>query len=535
MNRKTLVLSAVAGLLAPALAGCGGSDGGSGGGDAIVVGTTDQYIATKDGPAPLDPAYAYDTGSWNVLRQTIQTLMHVPRGGGAPVPDAASACGFTDNANESYRCTLRDGLKFSDGDPVTPDDVKFSIQRVLDIKDPNGASGLLTNIDTMETNGDSEIVFHLKTPDATFPYKLSTPVAGILSPKSYEPKKLRAGFEVEGSGPYTFKAEVKGDAVVKAVFTKNPEYKGDLKLQNDKVELRPFTEAETMGKALDSGDIDVMTRAMLPTQVQSMVENPKDGIELTEMPGLEIRYLGFDTDAPTAKEKAVRQAMAYTIDRGQIVTKVYGAMAEPLYSLIPSSVTTHTNSFFNKYGNPNPAKAAQMLQDAGISTPVKLTLNFTTDHYGEATEKEFETLKDQLNGSELFDVSIKGTPWKSFRPNQTKGEYAVYGMGWFPDFPDPDNYIAPFLDKDNFLNTPYDNNTLRTKLIPESRLEADRSAATETFAKIQDIVAEDVPVLPLWQGKQYVASRDDIAGVEWAVNSSAELLLWELRRGTGAP
>ncbi|MFF3752683.1 ABC transporter substrate-binding protein [Streptomyces sp. NPDC002018] len=533
MNRKTLALSAVIGLLAPVLAGCGGSDGGSDGGEAIVVGTTDQYVATEDGPAPLDPAFAYDTGSWNVLRQTIQTLMHVPRGGGAPVPEAASKCGFTDRENESYRCTLREGLKFSGGDPVTVEDVKYSIQRVLDIKDPSGISGLLSNIDTMETNGDYEIVFHLKAPDATFPYKLSTPPAGIVSQKLYEPNKLRDGFEVNGSGPYSFKAEVKGDTVVKAIFTKNPDYKGDLKLRNSKVELRPFKDADDMGKALDSGDIDVMTRAMTPEQVHSMVDNPKEGVQLTEMPGLEIRYLGFDTEAPTAKEKAVRQAMAYTIDRGKLITKVYGGMAEPLYSLIPSSVATHTNSFFNKYGDANPAKAAKLLEEAGITTPVKLTLNYTTDHYGEATAKEFETIREQLNGSRLFDVSIKGAEWSVFRPKQTKREYAVYGMGWFPDFPDPDTYIGPFLDKDNFLNTPYNNPTLRNQLIPQSRREADRSAASKTFAKIQDIIAEDVPVLPLWQGKQYVAARDDITGVEWAVNSSAELLLWELRKGTG--
>ncbi|MFI5755846.1 ABC transporter substrate-binding protein [Streptomyces sp. NPDC051569] len=533
MNRKTLVLSAVIGLLAPVLAGCGDSEGGSGGGEAIVVGTTDQYIATKDGPAPLDPAFAYDIGSWNVLRQTLQTLMHVPRGGGEPVPEAASKCSFTDRENESYRCTLREGLKFADGSAVTADDVKFSIQRVLDIDDPNGATGLLINIDTMETNGDSEIVFHLKTPDATFPYKLSTPIAGIVSPKVYDGKKLRAGFEIDGSGPYTFKAEVKDDAVVKAVFTKNPNYKGDLKVQNSKVELKSFPDANAMGAALDGSEIDVMTRAMSPEQIQDLVEKPKEGIQLTETPGLEIRYLVFQTDTEPVKDKAVRQAIARIIDRGQIVTKVYGAMAEPLYSLTPSSIATHTNSFFNKYGDPNPAEAAKLLEGAGIETPVKFTLHYTTDHYGEATAKEFETIRDQLNATKLFDVSIEGAPWKTFVPERTKGEYTAYGSGWFPDFPDPDNYVAPFLDKDNFLNTPYVNKTVRDKLIPESRREADRSAATDTFAKIQDIVAEDVPMLPLWQGKQYIASRDDIAGVEWAINPSAELLVWELRRGSG--
>ena len=64
---------------------------------AIVVGTTDGFTASKAAPAPFDPAYAYDAGSWNILRQTVQTLMRAPRGGaGDPVPEAAESCKFTD-------------------------------------------------------------------------------------------------------------------------------------------------------------------------------------------------------------------------------------------------------------------------------------------------------------------------------------------------------------------------------------------------------------------------------------------------------
>jgi peptide/nickel transport system substrate-binding protein len=530
MNRKTLVLPAVVGLLAPVLVACGATQGGSGAGDAIVVGTTDEFIATADAPAPLDPAYAYDTGAWNVLRQTLQTLMHSPRGGGEPVPDAAQSCTFTDTASESYRCTLRSGLKFADGTPVTAEDVKFSIERVLDIDADNGTAALLSNIDTIKADGD-EVVFHLSMPDATFPYKLSTPAAGIVSKKKYEGNKLREGFQVDGSGPYTMRTETKGDQITKVVFSKNSHYKGDLKLRNDKVELRSFPDAGSMGEALESGDIDMVTRAMSPEQIKDLAENPKEGIELTEMPGLEIRYLGFNTDDPSVKNKAVRQAMAAVVDRGQIAGQVYGATAEPLYSLIPSSIAAHTNSFYNKYGEPSRKKAAAILSDADITTPVKLKLHYTTDHYGDGTAKEFEALKDQLNATKLFDVTIEGAEWAEFRPAQKRGEYAVYGLGWFPDFPDPDNYIAPFLDEGNFLNTPYVS-TVARELIPQSRREADRTAASKAFTQMQEIVATDVPVLPLWQGKQYVAARNGVTGVEWALNSSSDLQLWELGRGT---
>ncbi|MFE5188263.1 ABC transporter substrate-binding protein [Streptomyces sp. NPDC056628] len=531
MNRKTLVLPVVIGLLAPVLAACGGADSGSGGGDGIVVGTTDVFTASEESPAPLDPAWAYDVGLWNILRQTVQTLMIQPRGEGEPVPEAAESCSFTDSGNERYACTLRKDLKFADGDAVTADDVKYSIDRALSLKADSGVFALLSTIDTVEARGDREVVFHLKTADATFPYKLSTPVAGIIDPDLYDKKKLRSGFEVDGSGPYTFKAKVEGDKLVSAEFTKNPEYKGSLTVNNDKVEMRNFDSADAMGAALDSGDIDVMTRAMSPGQIDKLSADSDDAVDLIDMAGLEIRYLAFNTNDSSVRSKAVRQAMAQLIDRGELVSKVYGSQAEPLYSLVPASITGHSNSFFNKYGEPSNGKAKAILERAGVTTPVRLTLHYTTDHYGPATKKEFELLKEQLNGSGLFDVDIEGTPWDVFRPAEKKGKYEVYGMGWFPDFPDADNYVAPFLDKDNFLGSPYANGRIRNSLIPESRRAADRIAATGSLTEIQDIVANDVPVLPLWQGKQYVAAGDDITGTAYALNSSSTLQLWELGRG----
>ncbi|MBZ9639447.1 ABC transporter substrate-binding protein [Streptomyces sp. PSKA30] len=531
MNRKTLVLPAVVGLLTPALAACGGSDSGSDGGDAIVVGTTDRFIATKDAPAPLDPAYAYDVGTWNVLRQTVQTLMVQPRGDGEPVPEAAQSCGFTDTGNERYACKLRADLKFSNGDPITAADVKFSIDRARAIKADSGVFALLSTVDTVETQGDNEVIFHLKTADATFPYKLSTPVAGIVNPDNYEKNKLREGFQIDGSGPYTLEAEEENDELVRAVFTKNPHYKGALTVNNEEVDMVSYKDAEAMGDALDKGDIDMMTRSMTPEQIDKLSAASDGDVDLVEMPGLEIRYLAFNTDAPTVKDKAVRQAMAQIVNRSELISKVYGSQAEPLYSLVPASITGHSNAFFNKYGDPSVTKAKALLTAADITTPVELTLHYTTDHYGAATKKEFEQLQQQLNDSGLFDVSIEGTPWDTFVPAERNGEYDVYGMGWFPDFPDADSFVAPFLDKDNFLKSPYANSEIRNSLIPESRREADRLGAAESLNRIQDIVAEDVPMLPLWQGKQYVAARDDVTGVAYALNSSATLQLWELARG----
>ena len=247
-----------------------------------------------------------------------------------------------------------------------------------------------------------------------------------------------------------------------------------------------------------------------------------------------MHYLGFNTNYPSVKSKAVRQAMAQVINRGELVSDVYGTGAEPLYSMVPTTVTGHANSFFNKYGEPDTAKAKAMLSKANVTTPVKLTLHYTNDHYGPATKEEFELLKKQLNDSGLFEVDIKGEKWATYSPNQRTGKYEVFGMGWLPDFPDADNYLAPFLDKNNTINLPYANPEIRGTLIPESRRQADRLTASRSIEEIQNIIAEDVPMLPLWQDKQYIAARNDITGAERALNSSATLQLWELGHGAGS-
>ncbi|AXK32224.1 peptide-binding protein [Streptomyces armeniacus] len=529
MKRKTLVLPALAGVLALLAAACGDSGGGDSGGGTIAVGTTDQFEVSEDSPAPFDPTATYDVGTWSVMRNTFQTLMRPPRSGTEPELDAAEKCEFSDQQGEQYRCTLRSGLKFSNGHELTTEDVKFSVLRMVDIGAELGPAGLLSNLDKVETPSDTEIVFHLKAPDATFPYKLATPAGAIVDSESYPKKGYKKGHEVVGSGPYKIDSfDAEGD---KAVLARNPNYEGTLDVKNDKIELRSYDSSEAMEKALKNGTIDVMNRTISPEQVERLEKNDNDEIDLVESPGQEIRYLVFNTETPNGGEQAVRRAMARLVDRKSLARDVYRRTTEPLYSMVPTGLPGHRNSFFNEYGEPNTAAARRTLSSAGIDTPVKLTLHYTTDHYGAVTAEEFKLLQKQLNASGLFDVAIKGEAWDAYRTKAKEGKYEVYGYGWFPDFPDPDNFIGPFLEEDNFLNNPYANKEIRNTLLPKTRKETNRASTAADLGRMQDIISDEVPLLPLWQGKQYIAARDDITGVEWALNSSSSLQLWELERG----
>ena len=226
-------------------------------------------------------------------------------------------------AEGQYRCTLRSGLKFSNGHALTSEDVKFSLDRVLRIKDRNGPVSLLSNVDTVETPTSREVVIHLRAPDATFPSKLITPAAAILDSEVYQGNALRKGFDLVGSGPYQAKTEVRGDRLVKVLYTRNPNYQGDVKPDSNKVELRFFDSASAMEKALAKGDIDVVHRGFSPGQIDKLNKGEVKGVRLFESSGQGIRHLVFDTDDPSVRAKAVRQAIAHLVDRQALVRDVY--------------------------------------------------------------------------------------------------------------------------------------------------------------------------------------------------------------------
>jgi len=533
MNSRTLTPPALAGLLASALVACsGGVDGKEDEGKTIVVGTTARVAVTEDAPAPFDPAASYDIGSWNIMRNTFQTLLRPPRSGTEPATDAAEKCGFTDKRNDQYSCTLRDGLTFSNGNKLNAEDVEFSITRLLRINLKGGPASLLSNVGKVEAPGRNKVVFHLKKPDATFPYKLATPAASIVDSQTYPADRPAKGSDGTGSGPYVLDDfDAKGRKVLLAV---NPDYRGGAKAKNNKIELRFYATSDALQKALTSGAVDVMNRGISSRFVERLEADRDDHIELVEQPGQGVRYLVFDTEDETVGRRAVRQAFARVVDREQLVREVYARTAEPLYSVVPGGLTGHTNSFFNEYGEPSTKAARRTLKDADVKTPVKISLHYAQAGRGGVSAKEFAVLEKQLNDTGLFDATLKGESPSSYSSAAMKGKYQVYGFGWLPDFPDADNFIAPFLEKNNVLNSPYTNKEIRDELIPRTRREPNRADATTSFARAQDIVADEVPVLPLWQGKQYVAARDDITGAEWALNSSSLLQLWELERGVSS-
>ncbi|MEU1282346.1 ABC transporter substrate-binding protein [Streptomyces sp. NPDC005805] len=524
MYYRTCLQAAAALASISLLAGCGlFSDGDGGGKQKIAVGTTSE-------PSTLDPAAAWD-GSWELYRNVFQTLVSFPTGSTTPQPDAAETCRFADSTNKVFQCKLRSGLTFTNGDKLDATAVKHSIDRIRTIDAEGGPNGLLGSLDRISTSSDRTVTFHLKTADATFPFILATPAMSLVPPSEYPASGLREDGKLTGSGPYALDSYTKSQS---AVLSRFKDYKGFAKIKNDNVTIQYYQDSDVMMQALKDGKIDAINRGLTAEEVVELQEKrpENDHLQLVETVGADIRYLVFNPGDSNAGKLAVRRAIAQVIDRGALVEKVYRGTAEPLYSMVPKGIAGHTTEFFDRFGEPNPTKATEILQDAGITAPVPLKFWYTTDRYGSSTAPEFAEIKRQLEETGLFRITVEGKPWSEFQEGYQNGEYPVFGRGWFPDFPDPDNFIAPFVGAKNVLGTPYESPEITDQLLPQSRRESDRGAVTGQFERAQEILVDDVRLLPLWQGKLYVAASEEIGGGERALDPQTVMQMWELYRKT---
>jgi peptide/nickel transport system substrate-binding protein len=526
-----------AGALAAALAACGGSDSsgttpqsGGGSGDPWILGTTDTVTA-------LDPAGSYDLGSSTLEYNLYQTLVTVPPNSTQIVGDAAKSCTY-DNPT-TLTCTLNPDEKFSNGDPLTSSDVKYSFERAIKIQDANGAAiyllgsitdtakdGTVTlNKGAIETPDDQTVVFHLDHPDTTFQYVLTYPgAAAIVDEDAFPADKKLADDKVIGSGPYKLSQYKAGE---QAVLEANSNYTGPDAAKAPQVFVKYYSEPSALKLAAQNGEVDVAWRSLSPTDISSLKKD--SNVTVATGKGSEIRYWVWKVDGPVGKQLAIRQAAAQLIDRQAIAKDAYDGTVDPLYSIVPPGYGGATQAFKTAYGTTDVAKAKQILKDAGISTPVNLTVGWTPTHYGPSTEDEANEVQRQLESSGLFKVTLKSTEWEQYQTIYKQGAYDLWMLGWFPDYPDADDYLSPFLVDGGFFQNGYKNEEVN-QLSEHELASPDANVRISDFKKMQDIAARDVPFIPSWVGNNTAVYANDMEGVKETLDAAYIFRMWTIQK-----
>lgn len=537
MNIKSKTGLAAVGLaLAMALAACSGqapgastsaSASGGAGGD-YILGTTETVTA-------LDPAGAYDIASWNLQYSLFQQLMVIPANGSTEVADAASGCAYGDS--KTITCKLQAGLKFSNGHDLTSSDVKFSFERNIKIADPNGASVLLGSVangdakapalaaGAIETPDATTVTFHLNKADLTFIKVLTTAAASIVDEELFPADKLLSDELVVGSGPLMIESYTKGDQVV---FKANPAYTGDRKAQSQQVFVKYYKDSSPLRQAVENNEVDVAWRELTPTDYADLTS--KGALDVIQGDGSSFRYWVWQFGTDVGKQKAIRQAAAYLIDRTAIAKDSYDGTVTPAYSIVPAGFAGQKDSFKEVYGDtPNVDAAKKLLADAGISTPVKITLGYTDTHYGPNAVDEATQLSDQLKSSGLFEPKTEHAEWTQYQTLYKQNAYDLFILGWYPDFLDADNYLSPFIVDGGFFKNGYSNSKVND-LVAAQQGETDPAKREQIIGQLQDITAADVPLIPSWNGKNVAVASKTMNGVKDTLDATYIFRLWAISK-----
>lgn len=542
-SRRLLAGAAGTAALVLVLTACGGGsgdggsgDGGGGGAESLVIGTTDKITS-------LDPAGSYDNGSFAVMNQIYPFLLNTPYGSPDVEPDIAESAEFT--SPTEYTVKLKPGLKWANGNDLTSSDVKFTFDRQLKIADENGPSSLLYNLDSVETPDDTTVVFKLKSEnDQIFPQILSSPVGPIVDEDVFSPDAVTPDQEiVDGkafAGQYSITSYKANELISYEAYDGYQGILGEAK--TPKIAAKYFTDASNLKLEVQDGSVDVAFRSLSPTDIEDL--RGDDAVKVVDGPGGEIRYITFNfntqpygekqPDADPKKATAVRQAVADLIDRQALADQVYKGTYTPLYSFVPDGLTGATEPLKEMYGDgqggPDADKAKTTLEDAGVTTPVELNLQYSNDHYGPSSGDEYALIKDQLEESGLFKVNLQTTEWVQYSKDRTADVYPAYQLGWFPDYSDADNYLTPFFLKENFLGNHYVNQDVEDMIL-EQAVTADEAKRTELLGQIQEAEAKDLSTVPYLQGAQVAVTGADVTGTEDTLDASFKFRYAALAKG----
>ncbi|MCW2705032.1 MAG: peptide transporter substrate-binding protein [Blastococcus sp.] len=540
-SRRRVVATAGVAATALVLAACGGGSNGSGGSSGGSGGTL--TIGTSDKITTIDPAGSYDNGSFAVMNQVFPFLMNTPYGSPDVEPDIAKSAEFT--SPTEYTVTLKPGLKWANGHDLTSSDVKFTFDRQLAINDENGPASLLYNLASVDAPDDTTVVFHLKSEnDQVFPQILSSPAGPIVDEEVFSATALTPDQAiVDGkafAGPYSITSYDLNNLVS---YKANPDYQGLLgKPKTGTVNVKYYADSSNLKLDIQQGNIDVAFRSLSATDVEDLRGNNK--VQVVDGPGGEIRYIVFNfntqpygaqtPEADPAKALAVRQAVADLINRDEIAKQVYKGTYTPLYSFVPEGLTGASDPLRGKYGDgkggPDAAKAKQRLQAAGVTTPIKLSLQYSNDHYGPSSGDEYALIKDQLESSGLFTVDLQTTEWVQYSKQRTADAYPAYQLGWFPDYSDADNYLTPFFLTKNFLSNHYDNKQVNDLILQQAST-PDAGERTALIKQIQDLEAADLSTVPYLQGAQVAVVGTGVTGTKDTLDASFKFRYGALSKG----
>lgn len=503
VRRSIAAATAVGTLLV--VAACGGGSGGSGSAPTKVElsGKVDAPTTEVDSitwnlpngePTTLDPAQSALENISTVVGNTCENLMRFG-------PDYTIEPGLAEKVTQpddtTYVFDLRKDATFWDGNPVTPEDVVFSIERTVADETASPWAAAYLSLESVEKTGDSQVTISFSKPTSIFAWYQATPSTAVVEKKFVEEAGDTFGTATGGimcTGPYKVQEWKSGQDIA---LTRNDGYWGE----------KPLVKSATF--TFDS-DPASRTAALLRGDVDGAFENPvsslsklgsSDAGTLLFGQSLSPVFVSTFVNDPAIANEDVRAALAKIVDYNGIAKNVYGGAAKPIKTLTPPSTWGYAEETFQKSWDALPeatqdlAEAKQLVDDAGDVPAITLAYDNSSAEESKIALSMQSTAKQV--GLTIDLRSLSSTDYyKIFYDEKAREGLSAYLVRGYLDFPEPLEYDQYATTGSYYNFSGYDNPEYDA-LLAQAEATLDDQARAELIVKAQKLTAADGYSIPL--------------------------------------
>lgn len=460
-------------------------------------------VATQRDATTFDPTRSQDVYSNDVLSLVCDTLFEVDDKGQV----VGRLVDKTDNPEPNvYVFTLHQGIKFQDGTDLNAEAVKFNLER--HIKDPKATTIQdVKDITSIETPDPYTVKITLAKPFAPFTSRLTTGAGFIQSPAAIQKlgDNLQRDLTGAGSGPYKFDSWQPDNQIV---LEKNPDFwrkdaSGSPMPYLDRIVIKPFPDENVQLTNVKTGDADALA-GNPPLKDVSSLQQSTD-VNLSEIPGVGFQFVFLNTTKLPFDNVAVRRALAYALDRDQIVQAVLFGHGTSLALPVPPSVAWAYQKD-TPYARRDIDKAKQELASAGVSGPIAFSLQIS--NASPQLQQVAELMKDQIKDAG-FDMEIQLIEFATIVQNGNTGDYQALNLGWSGAV-DPDGDLYPLLYTNSGFNFAKYSSAALDKALDDGRVNLDQSTRAAAYAQAQQVILQDQPMIVLYSQAQIATARKNV-------------------------
>jgi peptide/nickel transport system substrate-binding protein len=402
---------------------------------------------------------------------------------------------------------IRANVHFHDGKPLTAADVAWSIKSMINGTIISAKGGNLP-ITSVAVTGPLTVTVTTKQPDDSLLFNLSDGLFGIVERGAGHDE----GVHPIGTGPFEFVSQMQDKDVI---LNRNPNYwAGAPHIQRIRFEVIPDT--ITAALEMRKGSADIESNVLTPDMVEAL--RREKNVVVQSGPGAIVMYANINTQDAKLRDPRVRQAVAYSIDRPALIASLWHGEAQLADTLLPSShwAAAAADAELPHYPH-DISRAIALLDSAGLKPDkegirLRFTLKTSTD---ETTRLVAQAMQQQMRAAGIA-LELRSAEFGTFYSDITRGAFQMYMLRWIGSNEDPDFLRYAFAtssfppkggNRGRYSNPRVD------ALLAQANAETDEAARRRDYIEVQQILARDLPSIPLWYPNNEVVHSTRLVGV----------------------